>query len=84
MSVVSVGTGSKIIHDFLERNGMENLSELHSQQIAGKVKIFVNGGWVGIHKDPDTLINILKEKRRKCVLPKEVSIIYNYSGKEIK
>jgi DNA-directed RNA polymerase II subunit RPB2 len=29
-------------------------------------------------------VNILKKKRRKCVLPKEVSIINNYATKEIK
>lgn len=84
MTVVSVGTTSKVIHEFLERNGMENLSELQPQQISGRVKIFVNGSWVGIHKDPDFLINLLKEKRRNCSINKEVSIIYNYQGKEIK
>jgi len=84
MSVVSVGTSTKIIHEFLESHGMANLSELHPSEIAGKTKIFVNGAWIGIHKEPESLIGILRDKRRKTILPKEISIINNYSSKEIK
>ncbi len=84
MAVVSVGTSSKVINNLLETHGLQNLSELHSSQIAGKVKVFLNGSWLGIHNEPEKLITILKDKRRSHFLEKEVSIIYNYSGKEIK
>ena len=63
---------------------MENLSELHPHDIPGKAKIFVNGSWVGIYSDPVGLVSTLKKKRRKCVLSPEVSIINDYSLKEIK
>jgi DNA-directed RNA polymerase II subunit RPB2 len=84
MAYVSVGASTRIVLECLEEQGMENLSELHPRNIPGKARIFVNGAWIGIHNDPDTLVNILKKKRRKCVLPKEVSIINNYATKEIK
>ena len=29
-----------------------------------KVKIFVNGNWVGVHRDPDDLVNNLRQARR--------------------
>jgi DNA-directed RNA polymerase II subunit RPB2 len=84
MAHVSVGTPVKVVHETLEEQGMENLSELHPHNIPGKAKIFVNGSWVGIYSDPEALISTLKKKRRKCVLSPEVSIINDYNLKEIK
>jgi DNA-directed RNA polymerase II subunit RPB2 len=84
MAYVSVGTPVKVVMETLDEQGMENLSELHPHNIPGKAKIFVNGSWVGIHNDPEQLVSILKKKRRKVVLSKEVSIINDYANKEIK
>lgn len=84
MSYVSVGSATKIVLETLDEQGMENLSELHPHNIPGKAKIFVNGAWLGIHNDPEALVSILKKKRRKCVLSKEISIINDYPNKEIK
>lgn len=84
MAYVSVGTPVKVVMETLDEQGMENLSELHPHNIPGKAKIFVNGSWVGIHNDAEQLASILKKKRRKCVLSKEVSIINDYANKEIK
>jgi DNA-directed RNA polymerase II subunit RPB2 len=84
MAYVSVGTPVKVVLETLEEQGMENLSELHPQDIPGKAKVFVNGAWVGIYKDPVALVNTLKRKRRKCVISPEVSIVHDYNSKEIK
>lgn len=84
MAVVSVGTPVKVVLETLDEQGVENLSEVHPHNIPDKAKIFVNGSWVGIHNDPEGLVSVLKKKRRKCVLSKEVSIINDYANKEIK
>lgn len=84
MAYMSVGTPAKVVLETLDELGTENLSELHPHNIPGKAKIFVNGSWVGIHNDPEGLINTLKRKRRKCVISKEVSIIQDYENKEIR
>ena len=84
MAYVSVGTPAKVVWETLEGIGAENLSEVHPHSIPGKTKIFVNGSWVGITNDPETVMKTLKAKRRKCVLSKEISIVNDYANKEIK
>jgi DNA-directed RNA polymerase II subunit RPB2 len=45
----------------------------------------VNGCWVGIHRDPDELINTLRKLRRKMdIIVSEVSIVHDISNREIK
>ena len=47
------------------------------------VKVFINGAWVGITKDPVNLYNSLKEKKYKGIINIYTSIIFNYKTKEI-
>lgn len=84
MSYISVGSSARTILESLEEQGMENISELHPNNIPGKAKIFLNGSWVGVHDDAKELEYILKNKRRRNVIPSEVSIINDYSKQEIK
>lgn len=39
---------------------MENLEEIAPSSIADATKIFVNGCWVGIHRDPEQLMTTLR------------------------
>jgi DNA-directed RNA polymerase II subunit RPB2 len=84
MAYVSVGTPSIIVQDALESLGTENLSEVHPTNIPGKTKIFVNGSWIGITKEPEYIMKSLINKRRKDALNKEISIVNDYVNKEIK
>lgn len=44
-------------------------------------KIFVNGCWVGIHKDPEQLMNTLRKLRRQMdIIVSEVTKPLNTSG----
>ncbi len=47
------------------------------------IKIFLNGEWLGITKDPFDMMNFLKESRIKGVIDKTVSISFNSIHKEI-
>jgi DNA-directed RNA polymerase II subunit RPB2 len=44
---------------------MENLEEISPSSIADATKIFVNGCWVGIHRDPEQLMLTLRKLRRQ-------------------
>lgn len=57
MTQVSVGTPARIVLETLDNIGTENLSEIQPQQIPGRTKIFVNGSWVGITGDAETVVN---------------------------
>jgi len=42
--------------------------------VGSATKIFVNGTWVGIHRDPEQLMNTLKKLRRQMdIIVSEVS-----------
>ena len=47
------------------------------------VKVFINGSWVGITKDPLKLFNSLKDKKSKGLINIYTSIVFNYKCKEI-
>jgi len=60
MCVVSINRKAKPIIDFLEERLMENLIEIDPKNIVGKTKIFVNGSWIGVHRNPEYIINEFK------------------------
>ena len=48
-------------------------------------KIFVNGCWVGIHKEPEHLMNTLRRLRRQMdIIVSEVSMIRDIREREIR
>ena len=47
------------ILEFLDEWGTENLDMVDIREIANPktTKVFVNGNWVGVHRDPEDLIS---------------------------
>ena len=84
MTVVSVGDEcSDPLLNFLEEHEMENLLEISPSNIPGKTKIFLNGRWVGVHDNAETLVRNLRYMRRRLDIPKEVSIVRDIANKEV-
>merc|ERR1740128_1026464 len=53
--------------------------------IADATKIFVNGCWVGIHRDPEQLMTTLRKLRRQMdIINAEVSMIRDIRDREIR
>jgi DNA-directed RNA polymerase II subunit RPB2 len=65
MAYISVGSPSAPILEFLEEWNTENLEEISPSVIPSATKIFVNGCWVGIHRDPELLVRTLRQLRRQ-------------------
>ncbi|CAF0906522.1 unnamed protein product [Brachionus calyciflorus] len=85
MSYISVGSLVNPILEFLEEWSMENLEEIAPSTIHEATKVFVNGCWVGIHRDPDHLVATLKKLRREMdIIVSEVSIIREIREREIR
>ncbi|KAG0031509.1 DNA-dependent RNA polymerase II [Podila clonocystis] len=84
MSAISVGSPSAPIIEFLEEWGMENLEELTANNILDATKVFVNGVWAGVHRDPGSLVNTLKRLRRNMDINSEVSIVKDIREKELR
>ncbi|XP_072027368.1 DNA-directed RNA polymerase II subunit RPB2 [Amphiura filiformis] len=85
MSYISVGSQPSPILEFLEEWSMENLEEIAPSAINEATKIFVNGCWVGVHRDPDQLMNTLKKLRRQMdIIVSEVSMVRDIREREIR
>ncbi|RUS20720.1 hypothetical protein BC937DRAFT_94527 [Endogone sp. FLAS-F59071] len=84
MSYISVGSAAAPIIEFLGEWTMENLEELSASNIPDATKIFVNGVWVGIHRDPAELVRTLKELRRCVDISPEVSVVRDIREKELR
>uniref|UniRef100_A0A9J2PUR1 DNA-directed RNA polymerase subunit beta n=1 Tax=Ascaris lumbricoides TaxID=6252 RepID=A0A9J2PUR1_ASCLU len=85
MAYISVGSLPEPILEFLEEWSMENLEEVAPSAIADATKIFVNGAWVGIHRDPEQLMSTLKKLRREMdIIVSEVSMVRDIRDREIR
>ena len=68
MAYISVGCASGPVLQFLEEWTMEPLEEISPSVIMEATKIFVNGAWVGVHRDPQMLVRTLRQMRRQVGL----------------
>ncbi|RRT65148.1 hypothetical protein B296_00041267 [Ensete ventricosum] len=59
MGHITVGFAAHSLLELLEELGTESFEE--------STKFFVNGCWVGIHRDLDLLVNILRQFRRQVL-----------------
>lgn len=84
MAYISVGSPSSPIIEFLQEWTMENLEEVTPSVIPEAVKIFVNGCWVGIHRDPESLVQTLRKLRRCADVSFEVSIVRDIREQELR
>ena len=55
-----------------------------NSKLLDKVKVFINGCWIGITNEPEKLFNDLKDKKYKGIINIYTSIIFDYRLKEIK
>ena len=83
MSCISVGTASEPILYFLEEWGMEPLDYVPSNS-PDCTRVFVNGVWVGTHREPAQLVDTMRRLRRKGDISPEVSIIRDIREREFK
>jgi DNA-directed RNA polymerase II subunit RPB2 len=84
MAYISVGSPSAPIIEFLQEWSTENLEEVSPTVIPEAVKIFVNGCWVGIHRDPEHLVMTLKKLRRCTDVNFEVSVVRDIRERELR
>jgi len=84
MANITVGTPQRAILFFCEEWSMENLAEIDPAVIPETAKIFVDGVWVGIHRDPHDLVQQMRQMRRKVDIKSEVSIVWDIRNQEVR
>jgi DNA-directed RNA polymerase II subunit RPB2 len=79
LTIISGNSNSTSIYDCI----MPYIQTLDSGLLYNKVKVIVNGRWIGITDDPIQLYNNLKDKKYKGIINIYTSIIFNYNQQEI-
>jgi DNA-directed RNA polymerase II subunit RPB2 len=84
MSYVSIGTPPSRVVEILREWGLENLDEIRPSVIPTSTKVFVNGSWVGVHRDPEDLVTRLRTMRRQLDIVSEVAIVRDIRDRELR
>lgn len=84
MCYVSVGSPIEGIVDFLYQRQMEPLEEYDPITSPKATKIFLNGVWVGVHRNPASLVSAVQALRRRHIIEHEVSLVRDIRDKEFK
>ena len=79
LTIISGYSDSNPIYDYV----LPKIKLLGTCDLYDKVKVFVNGRWLGITEDPISLYHDLKDKKYKGIINIYTSITFNYKQKEI-
>jgi len=83
MCHITIETIPDIIYSSLDDFGIEKIEDININQIINKTKIFVNGNWYCVHKNPIELLNYLKNLRRIGIINIFTSISWDSNLNEI-
>jgi DNA-directed RNA polymerase II subunit RPB2 len=83
MTHVTIHSNSTPLHEYVMPY-IKDIQELEAIDMFDKVKVFINGAWVGISENPLELYTMLKNKKYKGIINVYTSIIFDYKMKEIR
>jgi len=84
MAHITIHSNSLSLYDYIMPN-IINISDADSSnELYNKVKVFINGSWVGTTNEPEALYISLKEKKYKGIINIYTSIIFDYRNKELR
>jgi DNA-directed RNA polymerase II subunit RPB2 len=80
---ITTPSNSTILYDIIT-DKIEQIDDKTPQQLYNKVKVFINGCWVGYTNTPYELFIDLKEKKQSGMFNIYTSIIFDYKRQEIR
>ena len=83
MSHVTIHANSLALYEYVEPY-IKKIDQLRPIEMFDKVKVFINGTWVGITNEPVELYGNLKDKKCKGIINIYASIIFDYKLQEIR
>lgn len=84
MAYISVGCHSQPILEFLDEWSVERLETIHPRIVPSATKVFLNGLWIGIHREPATLIEAMRGMRRQVDINTEAGIVHDIMLQELR
>ena len=71
------------IDEALLDNGMIKIENMISDELKNMCKVFLNGKWIGIHRDPEFLYKIMRLLKLNSIIHLYTSIYWNIHINEI-
>jgi DNA-directed RNA polymerase II subunit RPB2 len=83
MAHVTIPTNSSSLYEYTKPYIL-SVNDTPPERMYNKVKVFVNGAWIGVSEDPMTLYNEMKDKKYKGIINIYTSIVFDYKLLEIR
>ncbi len=83
MTHVTIPSNSRPVHEYILPHIIP-LSNLSPAELDNRVKIFVNGAWLGVSDDPYNLFKTFQEKKHNGIINIYTSIVFDYKNSEIR
>jgi DNA-directed RNA polymerase beta subunit len=85
MTHITIYSNSLPLYEYILPNIIQiNNPTITSSDMYSKVKVFINGAWIGITDNPEELFISLKDKKYKGIINIYTSIIFDYKMREIR
>ena len=83
LSHITIPTNSSSLYDYVYPL-IQRIEDTPSMQMNNKVKVFVNGAWLGTTENPMELYNEMKDKKYKGIINIYTSIVFDFKLLEIR
>lgn len=84
MTYISVGCDAGAVLEFLDTWGTEPLDDIQPKVVSTSTKVFLNGAWIGIHRDPTEIVSTMRNMRREETINSEVGIVHDIRLQELR
>ena len=84
MSHITIPNDSGPVHEYIIPYITPLTDDITPRELEKKVKIFINGAWLGVSDDPQTLFKTFQEKKYRGMINIYTSIIFDYKNGEIR
>ena len=84
MAHITIPTNSASLYDYILPH-IQCLDQVaHPSEVYGKVRVFINGAWVGVTDTPQELYQDIKEKKYRGIINIYTSVVFDYRNMEIR
>lgn len=83
MTHITIPSDSSLLYDSILPQ-INKIDDVSFKELHNKVKVFINGAWVGVSDFPLELYNDIKDKKYKGIINIYTSVIFDYKMMEIR
>jgi DNA-directed RNA polymerase beta subunit len=83
MAHITIPTNSSSLYEYILPHVLK-VDDTSPKDLHGKVKVFINGCWVGVSENPMDLYEKIKDKKYRGIINIYTSVVFDYKNAEIR